>query len=144
MTPIMFTARLRDDRSLPKMIPWTRKHRQLGPRAIITGYRLSPRDATVAVMPLYHGHGLIASLAPWRPAARCRCHTRAAILHAHLLGRHQSRWSHLVYGGSDAIHQILLERSAKRTVGAQTYCVSSAAAAHRSLPNRASTANRVP
>ena len=47
---------------VPKMVPWTRKNIAGSVRAIIAGYELGPRDATVAVMPLYHGHGLLAAL----------------------------------------------------------------------------------
>ena len=56
---IMFTG---GTTGLPKMVPWTRANIASSVRAIIAGYWLGPQDATVAVMPLYHGHGLIAAL----------------------------------------------------------------------------------
>src|SRR5262249_57670450 len=56
---IMFTG---GTTGLPKMVPWTHANIAGSVRAIIAGYRLGPGDATVAVMPLYHGHGLIAAL----------------------------------------------------------------------------------
>ena len=56
---IMFTG---GTTGLPKMVPWTHKNIANSVRAIIAGYGLGPQDATVAVMPLYHGHGLIAAL----------------------------------------------------------------------------------
>src|SRR6201999_3372623 len=56
---IMFTG---GTTGLPKMVPWTRANIAGSVRAIIAEYKLGPHDATVAVMPLYHGHGLIAAL----------------------------------------------------------------------------------
>ena len=56
---IMFTG---GTTGVPKMVPWTHANIANSVRAIIAGYRLGPQDATVAVMPLYHGHGLIAAL----------------------------------------------------------------------------------
>src|SRR5262249_50419987 len=56
---IMFTG---GTTGVPKMVPWTHGNIATSVRAIIAGYRLGPRDATVAVMPLYHGHGLLAAL----------------------------------------------------------------------------------
>ena len=46
----------------PKMVPWTRHNIAGAVDAVIDTYRLTPRDATVAAMPLFHGHGLIAAL----------------------------------------------------------------------------------
>jgi acyl-CoA synthetase (AMP-forming)/AMP-acid ligase II len=56
---IMFTG---GTTGLPKMVPWTHANIDSSVRAIIAEYGLGPQDATVAVMPLYHGHGLIAAL----------------------------------------------------------------------------------
>src|SRR6516164_2499563 len=56
---IMFTG---GTTGVPKMVPWTHKNIVASVRAIVAGYGLGPQDATVAVMPLYHGHGLLAAL----------------------------------------------------------------------------------
>ncbi|HWS92984.1 MAG TPA: FadD7 family fatty acid--CoA ligase [Mycobacterium sp.] len=56
---IMFTG---GTTGVPKMVPWTHGNIASSVRAIIAGYGLGPQDATVAVMPLYHGHGLLATL----------------------------------------------------------------------------------
>ena len=56
---IMFTG---GTTGVPKMVPWTRHNIARSVAAIIAGYGLGSRDATVAVMPLYHGHGLLAAL----------------------------------------------------------------------------------
>jgi acyl-CoA synthetase (AMP-forming)/AMP-acid ligase II len=56
---IMFTG---GTTGAPKMVPWTHDNISTSVGNVIAGYRLGPDDATVAVMPLFHGHGLIAAL----------------------------------------------------------------------------------
>jgi acyl-CoA synthetase (AMP-forming)/AMP-acid ligase II len=56
---IMFTG---GTTGAPKMVPWTHDNVATSVGNVIAGYRLGPDDATVAVMPLFHGHGLIAAL----------------------------------------------------------------------------------
>jgi acyl-CoA synthetase (AMP-forming)/AMP-acid ligase II len=56
---IMFTG---GTTGSPKMVPWTHDNIASSVRSVIATYRLGPDDATVAVMPLFHGHGLIAAL----------------------------------------------------------------------------------
>lgn len=56
---IMFTG---GTTGAPKMVPWNQENIARAIHNITATYQLSPADATVAVMPLYHGHGLIASL----------------------------------------------------------------------------------
>ena len=56
---IMFTG---GTTGSPKMVPWTRDNVASSVRGVIATYGLGPDDATVAVMPLFHGHGLIAAL----------------------------------------------------------------------------------
>ncbi len=56
---IMFTS---GSTGTPKLVPWTHDNIEAAIRGIAAAYRLSPSDATVAAMPLFHGHGLIATL----------------------------------------------------------------------------------
>jgi acyl-CoA synthetase (AMP-forming)/AMP-acid ligase II len=56
---IMFTG---GTTGSPKMVPWTRDNIASSVEGVIATYGLGPNDATVAVMPLFHGHGLIAAL----------------------------------------------------------------------------------
>jgi acyl-CoA synthetase (AMP-forming)/AMP-acid ligase II len=56
---IMFTG---GTTGAPKMVPWTHDNITSSIANVVSGYRLGPDDATVAVMPLFHGHGLIAAL----------------------------------------------------------------------------------
>jgi acyl-CoA synthetase (AMP-forming)/AMP-acid ligase II len=44
------------------MVPWTHDNIATSVGNVVASYRLGPDDATVAVMPLFHGHGLIAAL----------------------------------------------------------------------------------
>jgi acyl-CoA synthetase (AMP-forming)/AMP-acid ligase II len=56
---IMFTG---GTTGAPKMVPWTHHNVATSVGNVIASYGLGPDDATVAVMPLFHGHGLIAAL----------------------------------------------------------------------------------
>jgi acyl-CoA synthetase (AMP-forming)/AMP-acid ligase II len=56
---IMFTG---GTTGAPKMVPWTHDNVATSVGNVIASYGLGPDDATVAVMPLFHGHGLIAAL----------------------------------------------------------------------------------
>jgi acyl-CoA synthetase (AMP-forming)/AMP-acid ligase II len=105
---IMFTG---GTTGTPKMVPWTHHNIASSVRAIVAGYGLGPQDATVAVMPLYHGHGLLAALlstlasggtvllpAPGRFSAHTFWDDIAAV---------RATW----YTAVPTIHQILLERA---------------------------------
>ena len=126
---IMFTG---GTTGVPKMVPWTHDNIASSVRGIIAGYGLGPQDATVAVMPLYHGHGLIAALLSTLvsggtvllPAAR-------AVLGAHILGRHRRRRGHLVHRGPDDSPDPVGTRRTDRPEQNEPHCDSSAAAALR-------------
>jgi acyl-CoA synthetase (AMP-forming)/AMP-acid ligase II len=55
----MFTA---GTTGQPKMVPWTYESIKAAVADVCSCYKLSPADTTVAVMPFFHGHGLIAGL----------------------------------------------------------------------------------
>jgi acyl-CoA synthetase (AMP-forming)/AMP-acid ligase II len=65
---IMFTA---GTTGQPKMVPWTFESIAAVVDDICTCYELSSADSTVAVMPFFHGHGLVAGLLA--PLARGGC-----------------------------------------------------------------------
>jgi acyl-CoA synthetase (AMP-forming)/AMP-acid ligase II len=111
---IMFTG---GTTGSPKMVPWTHDNIASSVRAVIATYRLGPHDVTVAVMPLFHGHGLIAALLSslasggtvLLPArGRFSAHTFADDVHA--VG---ATW----FTAVPTIHQILLERARLRDAG---------------------------
>src|SRR5258708_13126280 len=56
---LMFTG---GTTGLPKLVPLTHHNIVASIENISSGYALSPSDATLLVMPLFHGHGLIGGL----------------------------------------------------------------------------------
>ena len=46
----------------PKMVPWTHRNMAASLSGIVASYDLGPADSTVVVMPMFHGHGLMAGL----------------------------------------------------------------------------------
>ena len=104
---IMFTG---GTTGSPKMVPWTHDNVATSVRGVIDTYELRPEDATVALMPLFHGHGLIAALLSTLvsggtvliPAGgRFSAHTFADDVHAA-----GATW----FTAVPTIHQILLQR----------------------------------
>ncbi|MEE6178953.1 FadD7 family fatty acid--CoA ligase [Mycobacterium sp. 050134] len=105
---IMFTG---GTTGVPKMVPWTRANLAASVRAIVGGYQLSARDATVAVMPLYHGHGLLAALLATLASGGTVLLPARGRFSAHTfwddIGAAGATW----YTAVPTIHQILLERA---------------------------------
>jgi acyl-CoA synthetase (AMP-forming)/AMP-acid ligase II len=56
---IMFTS---GTTAMPKMVPWTHAGLSAAMANVATAYALQPSDRTVGVMPMFHGHGLVAGL----------------------------------------------------------------------------------
>lgn len=94
----------------PKIVPLTHANLLASIDGIRTVYRLTPDDATVLVMPLFHGHGLIAGLLATLASGGAACMPSGGRFHA------SSFWPDVVaaqatwYTAVPAIHQILLER----------------------------------
>lgn len=113
---IMFTG---GTTGAPKMVPWTRGNIAASVRAIIAGYRLGPQDATVAVMPLYHGHGLLAALLSTLASGGTVLLPARGRFSAHTfwddIDAVQATW----YTAVPTIHQILLERAATDRSGSR-------------------------
>lgn len=105
---IMFTG---GTTGVPKMVPWTRGNLAASVRAIVAGYGLGPADATVAVMPLYHGHGLLAALLATLASGGAVLLPARGKFSAHTfwddIGAVGATW----YTAVPTIHQILLERA---------------------------------
>ncbi|MCV7125700.1 FadD7 family fatty acid--CoA ligase [Mycobacterium lacus] len=105
---IMFTG---GTTGLPKMVPWTHANIAGAVRALVAGYRLGPRDATVAVMPLYHGHGLIAALLSTLASGGTVLLPARGRFSAHTFWEDIDAVGATWYTAVPTIHQILLERA---------------------------------
>jgi len=105
---IMFTG---GTTGVPKMVPWTRANIVSSVRAIIAGYRLGPQDATVAVMPLYHGHGLLAALLSTLVSGGTVLLPARGRFSAHTFWDDIDAVRATWYTAVPTIHQILLERA---------------------------------
>ncbi|OBG74875.1 acyl-CoA synthetase [Mycobacterium sp. E1214] len=114
---IMFTG---GTTGVPKMVPWTRDNIAASVAAIIAGYGLGPDDATVAVMPLYHGHGLLAALLATLASGGAVLLPARGRFSAHTfwddIDAVQATW----YTAVPTIHQILLERAKTEQAGGAT------------------------
>lgn len=106
---IMFTG---GTTGVPKMVPWTRHNIAESVRAIVAGYRLGPADATVAVMPLYHGHGLLAALLATLASGGAVLLPARGRFSAHTFWEDIDAVRATWYTAVPTIHQILLERAA--------------------------------
>ncbi len=105
---IMFTG---GTTGVPKMVPWTHHNIARSVRGIIAGYGLGPQDATVAVMPLYHGHGLIAALLSTLASGGAVLLPARGRFSAHTFWDDIAAVSATWYTAVPTIHQILLERA---------------------------------
>ncbi|MFE4910193.1 AMP-binding protein [Streptomyces sp. NPDC056652] len=111
---VLFTAGTTDR---AKMVPLTHANVAASVRGICAGYELGPADATVAVMPLFHGHGLLAALLAPLATGGCVLLPAQGRFSAHTF------WDDVRAGGATwftavpTIHEILLERAAREYPG---------------------------
>jgi len=105
---IMFTG---GTTGVPKMVPWTRGNIAGSVRGIVAGYGLGPEDATVAVMPLYHGHGLLAALLATLASGGSVLLPARGRFSAHTFWDDIDAVKATWYTAVPTIHQILLERA---------------------------------
>ena len=113
---VMFTS---GTTGAAKMIPLTNANVAASVAGISQTYELGPGDATVAVMPLFHGHGLLAVLLSSLASGGCvllpergRFSARTFWDDARAVG---ATW----FSAVPTIHQILLERSERGYPGPQ-------------------------
>lgn len=105
---IMFTG---GTTGVPKMVPWTRDNIAGSVAAIVAGYALGERDSTVAVMPLYHGHGLLAALLATLASGGSVLLPAGGRFSAHTFWDDIEAVRATWYTAVPTIHQILLERA---------------------------------
>jgi len=113
---IMFTG---GTTGVPKMVPWTHDNIASAVRAIVAGYGLGPQDATVAVMPLYHGHGLLAALLSTLASGGTVLLPARGRFSAHTFWDDIDAVRATWYTAVPTIHQILLERARSDGPGKQ-------------------------
>jgi acyl-CoA synthetase (AMP-forming)/AMP-acid ligase II len=107
---LMFTA---GTTSAPKVVPLTHRNVVASVHGISTGYDLSPQDATLIVMPLFHGHGLVAGLLATLASGGSAYLPSTGGFSAHLFWPDVVRLGVTWYTAVPTIHRILVSRASK-------------------------------
>jgi acyl-CoA synthetase (AMP-forming)/AMP-acid ligase II len=107
---LMFTA---GTTSAPKLVPLTHRNIVASVHSISSGYDLSPQDATLIVMPLFHGHGLVAGLLATLASGGSAYLPSAGRFSAHLFWPDVVRLGVTWYTAVPTIHRILLNRASQ-------------------------------
>jgi oxalate---CoA ligase len=105
---VMFTA---GSTSAPKAVPLTHGNVIESIRGISSVYDLSPRDATLIVMPLFHGHGLVAGLLSTLASGGGAYLPSTGVFSAHLFWPDMTRVGATWYTAVSTIHRILVNRA---------------------------------
>ncbi|MDT5330316.1 MAG: hypothetical protein QOF31_1613, partial [Mycobacterium sp.] len=100
-----------------KMVPLTHENVAASVRAICVSYELGPDDATVAIMPLFHGHGLIAALLASLASGGCVLLPERGRFSARSFWDDMRAATATWFTAVPTIHQILLQRSASEYPG---------------------------
>ncbi len=96
----------------PKLVPWTHRNIATSINGISSGYALSPNDATLIVMPLFHGHGLVAGLLSTLASGGSAYLPSTGAFSAHSFWPDVVRLGVTWYTAVPTIHRILLNRAA--------------------------------
>ena len=105
---LMFTA---GTTSAPKVVPLTHRNVVASVHGISRGYDLSPQDATLVVMPLFHGHGLMGVLLATLASGGCAYLPSTGGFSAHLFWPDVVRLGVTWYTAVPTIHRILVNRA---------------------------------
>ena len=111
---VLFTSGTTDQ---AKMVPLTHANVAASVRGICRSYELGPEDATVAVMPLFHGHGLLAVLLASLASGGCVLLPARGRFSAHTFWEDMRAATATWFTAVPTIHQILLQRSAREYPG---------------------------
>jgi acyl-CoA synthetase (AMP-forming)/AMP-acid ligase II len=106
---LMFTT---GSTGTPKIVPLTHANLAASVTGILSTYRLGPGDATLLVMPLHHGHGLIAGLLATLASGGAAHLPAAGRFSAHLFWDEITSADATWFTAVPTIHQILLARAA--------------------------------
>ena len=107
---VLFTSGTTDQ---AKMVPLTHANVAASVRGICSSYEVGPEDATVAVMPLFHGHGLLAVLLSSLASGGCVLLPERGRFSAHTFWDDMRAAAATWFTAVPTIHQILLQRSAR-------------------------------
>ncbi|MFF2520813.1 FadD7 family fatty acid--CoA ligase [Streptomyces liangshanensis] len=111
---VLFTAGTTDQ---AKMVPLTHANVAASVRDICATYELGPEDATVAVMPFFHGHGLFAGLLATLASGGCVLLPERGGFSAPTFWDDVRAVSASWFTAAPTVHEILLERSATEYPG---------------------------
>jgi acyl-CoA synthetase (AMP-forming)/AMP-acid ligase II len=114
---LMFTA---GTTSAPKVVPLTHRNVVASVHGISRGYDLSPQDATLVVMPLFHGHGLVAGLLATLASGGSAYLPSTGGFSAHLFWPDVVRLGVTWYTAVPTIHRILVNRASKEYPSSST------------------------
>ncbi|WP_329268751.1 FadD7 family fatty acid--CoA ligase [Streptomyces sp. NBC_01451] len=114
---VLFTAGTTDR---AKMVPITHSSLAASVQGICATYELSPADATVAVMPLFHGHGLFAALLASLASGGCVLLPERGRFSASTFWDDMRAVTATWFTAVPAIHEILLDRSERESPGPRT------------------------
>ncbi|MFE2600229.1 FadD7 family fatty acid--CoA ligase [Streptomyces sp. NPDC059396] len=113
---VLFTSGTTDR---AKMVPLTHANVAASLRDICATYELGPGDATVAVMPFFHGHGLLAALLATLGSGGCVLLPERGRFAAHTFWDDVQAVAATWFTAVPTIHEILLDRSATEYPGPQ-------------------------
>ncbi|MER7561782.1 FadD7 family fatty acid--CoA ligase [Streptomyces sp. NPDC097941] len=113
---VLFTAGTTDR---AKMVPLTHANVAASLRNICATYELGPGDATVAAMPLFHGHGLFAALLSTLASGGCVLLPERGRFSAGTFWDDMRAVGATWFTAVPAIHEILLDRSEREHPGPQ-------------------------
>ncbi|MFF4349047.1 FadD7 family fatty acid--CoA ligase [Streptomyces sp. NPDC001530] len=105
---VLFTAGTTDR---AKMVPLTHANVAASVRGICATYELGPGDATVAVMPFFHGHGLFAALLASLASGGCVLLPERGRFSARTFWDDMRAAAATWFTAVPTIHEILLDRS---------------------------------
>jgi acyl-CoA synthetase (AMP-forming)/AMP-acid ligase II len=95
----------------PKLVPLTHRNIAASIKNITSSYALSPDDATLLVMPMFHGHGLIGGLLSTLGSGGSAYVPSTGSFSAHLFWPDVVRLGVTWYTAVPTIHRILLSRA---------------------------------
>jgi len=105
----------------PKRVPLEHANMTISAQNIVATYKLTPDDVSMCIMPLFHVHGLVASvLAPFASGGMVVVPSRfdALAFWRHVI-EHRVTW----YSGVPTMHQLLLARSRGKGKPAGAECL---------------------